>query len=512
MHTTYSAGNLPATTANIAAMFEFSVTPALATPAQTVAEAPAALPAIFPTQPSPLAAPAPAWKMTKESYASVKAAINEGLPAEMTAQLDPHGFPDTKTRKNKEGEIIGVSLMSTVENLQHMLGEYGATVRYNEMSKTEEITLPGRFFSRDNEANAAIAEVTSICRRNSMPVTDLLGYITLLGERNRYHPVCEWVLSKPWDGASRLQALYDTLAVEERHEAHRDAVVRRWLISAICAAFSTNALHAFHGVLVLQGTQEAGKTSWALALVKEAVQSAIAGGQAISPSNKDSVLDACKHWICELGELNAITSKVDINEIKNFVTKTSDSMRQAFAKKHSDFKRRTVFIATVNDSKFLVDTTGNRRWWTVPVLGITYQHTIDMQQLWAEVHELWAAGEQWHLTKDESAELNRINCAHEVDRPMEELLNTYFDFEGQHEKCFDGQMKPCCPAVGMNPTLISKVLKLGFEGNTVRMRDLAAALRKLTGQVDAKSVRTKDGKIVKGWLLVPKSMGMFEVK
>ena len=71
--------------------------------------------------------------------------------------------------------------------------------------------------------------------------------------------------------------------------------------------------------------------------------------------------------------------------------------------------RRTVFVATVNQANFLVDDTGNSRWWVIPVTKVDYLHDIDMQQLFAQLKVEFEAGGQWWLTPDEERLLDEQN-------------------------------------------------------------------------------------------------------
>jgi predicted P-loop ATPase len=75
--------------------------------------------------------------------------------------------------------------------------------------------------------------------------------------------------------------------------------------------------------------------------------------------------------------------------LKAFITQASDTYRLPYARKNTVNPRRTVFFASVNDSKFLSDNTGNRRYWTIDCTDIDYRHQIDMQQFWAEVKTLY---------------------------------------------------------------------------------------------------------------------------
>lgn len=126
-------------------------------------------------------------------------------------------FPHVKT--NDKGEIVGVK--STIENVQKLLQLYGATCRYNAMTKRIDIRVPGIDHKADNGSNSAIAEIKSLCRRVGLPVTELVEYLVAIADKCVYHPVRDWVDSKAWDGVSRLNDLYATMCVETAHEDFR---------------------------------------------------------------------------------------------------------------------------------------------------------------------------------------------------------------------------------------------------------------------------------------------------
>jgi putative DNA primase/helicase len=71
-----------------------------------------------------------------------------------------------------------------------------------------------------------------------------------------------------------------------------------------------------------------------------------------------------------------------------------------------------VFAATVNETEFLVDPTGNTRWWTIPITHVNFKHGIDMQQVFAQMAVDFHRGEQWWLTKAEEACLESMNKDH----------------------------------------------------------------------------------------------------
>jgi putative DNA primase/helicase len=83
-----------------------------------------------------------------------------------------------------------------------------------------------------------------------------------------------------------------------------------------------------------------------------------------------------------------------------------------------------VFAASVNDRNFLIDDTGNTRWWVVECLDVDYRHGLDIQQIWAEVYEcFFARDEIWWLTRDEEKLLEEQNKEYRVVSAVEDLLS-----------------------------------------------------------------------------------------
>lgn len=319
-------------------------------------------------------------------------------------------------------------LPCTIPNLEHMLKTYGILARYNTISKKLELNIPSHSGSPDNLDNVAYAKICSLAALNSISTYAIPSVLEAIGDKNQFNPVSDWINSKPWDEVDRLESFYETLHEREGYPVQlKKLLMRRWLISAVAAALMPNGFKA-RGVLTLQGPQSIGKTSWIHALVDNLIlrDSVIKLDHHLDAGNKDSLITAITHWIVEIGELDS-SFKKDVARLKGFLTAPSDKLRRPYGRTNSEYQRRTVFCATVNDENFLVDSTGNSRFWTIPVTSINFQHGIDMQQLFAQVATLYIDGEPWWLSKDEEALLESQNAHHRTVSYLHERIIELLD-------------------------------------------------------------------------------------
>jgi len=307
--------------------------------------------------------------------------------------------------------------LSTIENFKYLMEQYGVIIRYNVITKDEEVIIPGKSFIVDNRANASMSWIISTMAKHGMATSGANDFICYMLGENLYNPVANWITSIPWDGTSRLQDLYDTVTTNPADKSLKETFIKRWLISAVAVAFEP-AGASTHGVLVFQGNQDIGKTSWLKSLVPRDMR-LTNDGVILRPDDKDNVKQAVSFWLVELGELDATFRRSDIAQLKAFLTKDKDILRRAYARRESEYARRTVFFSSVNPKPFLQDPTGNRRFWTVACTSIDHNHCINMQQLWAEVYEnLYKNKEQWFLNKEE---IELLNIHNEEFTAMDEI-------------------------------------------------------------------------------------------
>lgn len=291
-----------------------------------------------------------------------------------------------------------------------MLTANRVTVRYNVIKKRTEIVVPWLVGSTENADSVAMTHILSLASRYGMPTGHVPAIVEALGDESAYNPAAVWMTSKPWDGVDRVPDMCATLTAREGFPLPlKDMLIHRWLLSVAAAALKSDGFRT-RGVLTLQGAQGLGKTSWGLSLIDDPVlrQTLIKTDHHLDAGNKDSLLGVIDHLIAEVGELES-SLKRDVSRLKGFLTSGSDKIRRPYGRVTVEYQRRTVFYATVNAADFLVDHTGNTRWWTIPVVAINFDHGVDMQQVFAQLAIELEAGGQWWLTADEEAMLEEQN-------------------------------------------------------------------------------------------------------
>lgn len=340
------------------------------------------------------------------------------------AFLDPASFPNPAADdKGKPPTTIG--------NVIHLLRKYGIDIRYNVIKKKLEITWPGQAGTTDNRDQVALTTIISLAALNRLKTGAIPSILEVIGDRNPHNPVADLIMSKRWDGIDRLEAFQNTLVEREDFpKPLKDVLIYRWLISAVAAALMPQGFYG-RGILTLQGPQSIGKTSWIRALITDPIlrELALKLDHHLDAGNKDTIITAVSHWIVEIGELDSSLKK-DVARLKGFITSDRDKLRKPYGRADSEYQRRTVFCASVNDHAFLVDPTGNTRFWTIPVTKIDYQHTIDMQQLWAQIAVDFQKGERWWLDRHEEALLEKLNQEHRAVSAIRERLMGAIDHTG----------------------------------------------------------------------------------
>lgn len=208
----------------------------------------------------------------------------------------------------------------------------------------------------------------------------------------------------------------------------------KWLMQC-CARAIEPGCHA-DCVLILEGSQGAGKNT-----LMEALLPVSDWGVSLSSSSidKDTVVSLEGKWIGEFAEMHT-ASRTDVKLLKAFITQRIDHYRKAYRRDHKSNPRLTVFWAATNDSEYLADDTGGRRWWPVEVRGVVHVEEIkdddgspklflDAQsvrdlrdQLWGEAFARVRSGESYKLTSSEARIAEEKQKAKLIVDPWESVV------------------------------------------------------------------------------------------
>lgn len=217
------------------------------------------------------------------------------------------------------------------------------------------------------------------------------GLSIVLQER-KYHPVRDWLNCLPeWDGVRRVDTLMiDYHGVNDTEYAR--VVTRKAIVALVKRVFEPGC--KFDNVLTLVGPKQGtGKSTTFRILGGEWFNDTFS-----TVTGKEAYEALAGSWVIEMAEMSA-TRKADIEAQKQFISKSSDRYRKAYARNVTDNPRQCVFFGTTNDTEFLRDYSGNRRYWPLLVgeQPVTKSVWTDLEkerdQIFAEALELYRAGE-----------------------------------------------------------------------------------------------------------------------
>jgi hypothetical protein len=255
--------------------------------------------------------------------------------------------------------------------------------------------------------------------------------------RRQHHPVKEFLHSLEWDGAAHIARLAGYIETDHA-DLYRSVTgdedllgnlvfylwLRRWLIGAVGKALDARQ----NLMLVLDGPQGIGKShlvQWLGSILPAYFIEA-----PINPDDKDAWLRLMAKFIWEVGELGATARRADREALKNFITTRMVTVRKPYG--HFDTIKPALasLIGTINnESGFLTDPTGNRRFLICRLTGLDwgYVEKIELRQLWAEAVALYEQGEPWQPIPAEAQLQAAINEEYMVEVPLEMMLFKYFE-------------------------------------------------------------------------------------
>lgn len=319
-------------------------------------------------------------------------------------------------------------LVKHAANIAHVLRHderWQGVIAFDEFAQ---VTLkrrpPPYAFGREGEWEAEDDSRTAVWlaqqHRLEVSSAQVTEAVEMVAREQRFHPVVSYLRSLKWDGVPRNA---------------------RWL-AQYCKVPDTE-YSALVGVLFLRGmvrrVMEPGcKFDYCLVLegaegLRKSTLAAVLGGEWGSDTpldlsnNREAAAALHGRWVMEFSEMESVT-RAEAHLQKSFLSRTFDQYRPVYGRRNIKVLRQCVFIGTTNETEYIKEGQGARRFWPVPVEGpidIEGLRSVLPQLLAEAVHDI-DAGERCYPTDEQQGELFRPEQMKRVQQ--ESLIDALHDW------------------------------------------------------------------------------------
>ena len=365
------------------------------------------------------------WAMQKfgKDYSDTEQVINSCF-----ANASPHG------KQGGSGDNRGDSKTATVEEIKSFLDGH-ISLRFNEITSRVEYEIPAdntdahRFMPvNDRIVNSLWSQMSTITRVNIQDMYRVIesDYVPVFNPFKAYlNNLCQSV--KSVGDRDYIRELAQTVRVKggEQEQKLWHLYLKKWLVGMVASWLSEDVVN--NVILVLIGEQGAYKTTWFNYLLPPPLKQYFYTKTNANRMSKDDILTLAQYALVCCEELDTMRP-AELNQLKAAVTMPSIDERAAYAHYHEHRKHIASFCGTGNNTQFLSDPTGNRRWLPFEVESILSprEHPFHYEGIYAQALSLYTSGFQYWFTKEEIQELNRHNKQFETPHLEHELVDLYF--------------------------------------------------------------------------------------
>ena len=365
------------------------------------------------------------WAMQKfgKDYPDTEQVINSCF-----ANAAPHG------KQGGGGDSRGDCKTATVEEIKSFLDGH-VSLRFNEITSRVEYEIPAdntdarRFIPvNDRIVNSLWSQMSTITRVNIQDMYRVIesDYVPVFNPFKAYlNNLCQSV--KSVGDRDYIQELAQTVRVKggEQEQMLWHLYLKKWLVGMVASWISDDVVN--NVILVLIGEQGAYKTTWFNYLLPPPLKQYFYTKTNANRMSKDDILTLAQYALVCCEELDTMRP-AELNQLKAAVTMPSIDERAAYAHYHEHRKHIASFCGTGNNTQFLSDPTGNRRWLPFEVESIVSprEHPFHYEGIYSQALALYKSGFQYWFTKEEIQELNRHNRQFETPHLERELVSLYF--------------------------------------------------------------------------------------
>ena len=339
--------------------------------------------------------------------------------------------------------------------------------RYNVVSGRSELSKKGQN-KYEPMSDRILSSLERSLKHGNVPASPrVINSIIESNFSRHYDPFDEYLRGLPkWDGKDHIAQLASTV---KTNDAQWESYLKVWLRALVMCLKHKEVVN--HTMLILVGGQGVGKTTWLNNLVPKQLEQYKYVGT-ITPGNKDSLIHLAECMLINLDELENLNRK-DIGVLKSVITMPSIRLRRSYGRFSEEFSRKASFAGSINEDQFLTDTTGSRRFLPFKVESIDYQHTVDIDQVYAQALTECKMGKEYYFTPEQNKQISERNEEFRRLSLEEDLLLQFFETptelnQGQRMSVSEIIDHICSysnySAHNLHPNSIGRALKkMGFE-------------------------------------------------
>ena len=278
-----------------------------------------------------------------------------------------------------------------------------------------------------------------------------------------YHPFRFYLENlKPWDGGNHILAMSVSVrvkgGVDEQMRFYE--YLRKWLVAMVAGWLDDEVVN--HVILTFIGKQGIYKTTWFNYILPPELRNYFYTKTNAGKLTKDDLLTLAQYGLVCYEELDTMSPR-ELNQLKSAVTMPAIDERAAYAHFHEHRAHIASFCGTGNNTQFLSDDTGNRRWLPFEVESILSPRDFpfDYPNIYAEAYALYKRGFQYWFSQEEIRKLAIHNEAFESPKTAHEAILRYLRKTNEGEPGEFVTATDILQLVGSNPVLQLTTNKIG---------------------------------------------------
>ena len=224
-----------------------------------------------------------------------------------------------------------------------------------------------------------------------------------------------------------VKELAETIESEDTPRDLIELYLKKWIVGMIAGLFNPMR-NQNEVILTFQGSQGKGKSRWAYKFLPEKYRSLLLNKN-IDLKNKDDKIELSKRLIIFMDEMDSvINNRSSVEVLKATTSLRKVEERRAYARIADKKDKICSFMGALNESEFLRDTTGNRRFFIIQIEKFHHDHNLDMMKVFAYCYKLYKNDYQFWMDEKEQALNEENNLSYEIQTDEELYIKKYLKY------------------------------------------------------------------------------------